>query len=651
MGALAKPRLWPCALLCAALWTLTAADWTDCAPACRCKWTSGKKSALCPRAGLTAPPASLSADIQVLDLTENQIERLAAAAFSSLGLLNLQRVFLKSTGLREVHKDAFLDLRILVELDLSENALERIHPATFTGNDRLRVLSLSGNPLNELIAEQFPVLPHLRTLDLEDCRLTYVHREAFVHLGQLESLNLRRNRLESLSEAAFLPTGRMKTLALDGNPWRCDCHLRRFRNWFLAGKLPSAALHCADPRDLRGQLWQDVPAEKFACPPEVLLTDRLIQKEPGGNATFGCRVRGDPRPTVTWLFNGAPLAGADATDSEIPLVSLENGLQDTWINVTLFNLSDVDAGEYSCSAENSLGYASQNLTLSLPEIVAATTLSAAPSWLLLAGAVCGSVIAAIAGITGLACAVYACERSGRRKRHRRKAKIQGSASFTDQEKKLLDASITTERASGAGSCEVLGGPRDTDLAERVSPPPCGPRPVHITIESHDRRDPLMAYPATLGPPTRVFPPPPPEFSAGAFGNIFISVSVARDGNVAPSPDGRRFPDLLDIAPRPLISSITPTAIPTERACCVQAPYATLPRRPTCRATVVDPGPPIVPRAQYDNMGPRVTAGGSSTLSLPGPPVSPVQSDPPEVPPAPPPPQQECSTHAEGYVSL
>lgn len=130
-----------------------------------------------------------------------------------------------------------------------------------------------------------------------------------------------------------------------------------------------------------------------------------------------------------------------------------------------------------------------------------------------------------------------------------------------------------------------------------------PLQVHITIES----EPL---------PLAVFPPPP-EFStsalpAGAFGNIFISVSVSRD----PSMDVSRCPDLLDLPHRskPLYHGM-----------------ATLPRRPR-------------PVPQYDNMGPRVTAGGSSTLSLPG-------SAGELPPPPPPPPQSACGPVAPEFVSL
>lgn len=190
-----------------------------------------------------------------------------------------------------------------------------------------------------------------------------------------------------------------------------------------------------------------------------------------------------------------------------------------------------------------------------------------------------------------------CGRQRRRKRRRRKSKLKGSMSFTDQEKKLLDVSITTtERPSGAESVEALGP--EMELVESGSVPMELCEPVRITIESR-ANEPLTVF------------PPPPEFSsvlpAGAFGNIFISVSVSQE------PDAVvRFPDLLDIprARASVGSGPDGPYIPTQT-------FATLPRRPKSLA-----------RPVYDNMGPRVTAGGSSTLSLP---------DADDLPPAPPPP--------------
>jgi len=55
-------------LLLAAVPLPLAADWTDCPTACRCKWTSGKKTALCANGGLSSVPAALDGDMQASSL-------------------------------------------------------------------------------------------------------------------------------------------------------------------------------------------------------------------------------------------------------------------------------------------------------------------------------------------------------------------------------------------------------------------------------------------------------------------------------------------------------------------------------------------------------------------------------------------------------
>lgn len=654
-------RPWLLVLLAAVLGATAAPDWTDCPSACRCKWTSGKKTAVCKDAGLSALPATLNSDMQVLDLSGNSIPYLAKDAFRNVGLLNLQRIFMRGARLRDVHRDAFRDLLILVEVDLADNLVSGLHPDTFTGNDRLRLLCLNGNPLGELREAQFPPLPHLRTIELKNCRLTHVHRDAFVHLAALESLNLQGNQLRQLSEAVFMSTGRLNTLALDGNPWRCDCQLRGFRNWYLSSNLRTGvSLTCSEPETLAGRAWDVVSASEFACAPTVTLTGGPVRADQGGNVSFGCHVRGDPEPEVTWLYNGRVIGSGNATDP-LPVIEVEEGLLEKWTNISVYNVSESDAGEYSCVARNSVGAVARNVTLVLPEVVTATTVSKADPWVLWLGVAGGGAAAALAVLGGAVAACCACGHSRRRrKRHRRKGQLKGSVSFSDQEKKLLDVSITTtdrETTCGGGgggsggfsrgSCEMLQADMEM-LEQSPSIELCDP-PVHITIESHQPGGGALLAGGGGGGggggvvneqagalPVAMFPPPPPEFStsvlpAGAFGNIFISVSVSQD------PTGldvaARYPDLLDVA---RTREVPPSQLGHHQPQC--AHLATLPRR-QCRQVV-----PIVP-VQYDNMGPRVTAGGSSTLSLPD------AVAPPEdtIPPPPPPPA--CTPHTGEYVSL
>lgn len=368
---------------------------------------------------------------QVLDLTGNKIPNLPPSAFAAVGLLNLQRIFVKNSGLREVHRDAFKDLRILIEVDLSDNDIAALHQDTFAGNERLRVVCLSGNPLSELRSYQFPPLPHLRTLDLSHCRLEHIDEEALVHLAALESVSLKGNRLRRLSERVFAPLARMKTLALEGNPWGCDCRLRSFRQWLLASKLYSMPLVCEEPASLAGKPWEEVAAADFACPARVTLADKMIQQEAGGNVTFHCRVSGDPEPEVTWHFNGRPVGGNGSAFGADTIYAIDQedgqGLLEKWSNISVYNVSDAEAGEYGCQARNLRGKDAARATLTLPVVVTATTLSKAESWLLWAGLATGGVSAVVALLVAVVCSCCFCGARRGRKRHRRKCNLKVSA--------------------------------------------------------------------------------------------------------------------------------------------------------------------------------------------------------------------------------
>lgn len=592
---------------------LASPDWTDCPMPCLCKWTNGKKSALCASSNLTTIP-SLNSDVQVLNLQQNFITYLKKDEFSSAGLLNLQKIFLKSSSLKEIHRDAFRDLKILIEIDLSGNYISVIPRDTFAGNDRLKVLILSGNPLKQLFNEQFPTLPHLRSLELENCQIHLIAREAFIHLDQLEKLNLRRNELEGLSEAVFMPILNLKSLSLEGNPWRCDCALRAFRNWYLMSKLHSVSMTCSDPKRLKGKLWEDTPSADFACPPEVIVTERIIKEDVGGNVTFGCHIKGDPEPDVTWYFNGYQIGSPNASHPDQMLIlEIEEGLVDKWINVSIFNLTKYDAGEYACLAKNFLGKVVKNVTLFVQQETVLVTLSKTETVIPIVGLIGGGVFTLAVVVVVLVCTCVFFGYQRRRRRHRRKGRIKGSGSFTDQDKKLLDVSITTstERQSGTQSMEMFsscqGDLKMPESSSSMTMELC--EPVQISLDRHNQDGMipiaaaypaafgLAAYPQALDYSSRMLP-------TGGYGNIFISVSVSKD----PFLDSERYPDLLEIPCK------SKGVVGPEFPYCGMpvSSYATLPRRPARSAERQQPGPGPL----YDKLGRRVTMQGSSTLSLP-----------------------------------
>lgn len=283
--------------------TLANADWTaTCVAGCTCKWADGKKVAECPNAGYTTVPTNLSSEIQVLDLRGNALRHLPSRAFASAGLINLQRIFLRHCGLSHVDKDAFHELNIMIEVDLSHNVLKRLHPETFAGNEKLRFLTLSHNPLDKLEAHQFPPLPHLRSLDLVNCSLDMVDKKAFMHLGFLQTLRLSANRFATLKPEVFLPLNKLKSVDLQDNPWVCDCRLLALRDYLAEANLNSTLTLCEEPEHLKGRQWSRLAGEDFACKPLIDVSEQHVEGRLGFDVTFSCRVSGNPPPTIWWVL-------------------------------------------------------------------------------------------------------------------------------------------------------------------------------------------------------------------------------------------------------------------------------------------------------------------------------------------------------------
>jgi Leucine-rich repeat (LRR) protein len=55
-----------------------------------------------------------------------------------------------------VDENAFRDLKILVELDLTKNNITKLRPKTFEGNDGLQSIKFSKNPIGVLQVRRRP---------------------------------------------------------------------------------------------------------------------------------------------------------------------------------------------------------------------------------------------------------------------------------------------------------------------------------------------------------------------------------------------------------------------------------------------------------------------------------------------------------------
>lgn len=343
---------------------LAAAASADCPRHCECKWRSGKESALCARAGLTAIPPRLDPTTQLLDLAENRLTTIRDDAFADAGLLNLQRLYLPACNIRSIRQNAFRALVNLVELDLSRNQLHSVPSHAFDSIPELRELRLNGNQLIKVKDEAFRYLPNLVRLSLSACKIAEIEPRGFVGLeASLEYLELSKNRLQVLHVAVLAPLRSLKGLELANNPWECTCALRPLRDWMIRRNVPATVVpECALPPRLNSHSWDRLDLEDFACLPEVSAFSHHLKGLEGDEVTLVCRVSGIPAPRVRWVRAGRLLANITATNVNSGRTFLLRSEGQT-SNLTIKSADLQDAGSYTCTAENRAGKAEVVLSL------------------------------------------------------------------------------------------------------------------------------------------------------------------------------------------------------------------------------------------------------------------------------------------------
>jgi len=351
---------------------------TDCPALCQCKWKGGKKTADCAGRGYTTIPPNIDSEVQVLNLDGNYIKELSKDAFSSVGLLHLQKISLKDCKIQRLDENAFSQLKILSEINLEKNNISKLPAKLFDGNERLSTLSLANNQIQSLTAIQFPPLRHLKKLDLSSCGLRRINTKAFVNLGSsVETIRLHDNLLQNVRGETFENLHGLKYLSLHNNPWLCDCKLKKFRDLVVKKNLltdPGDTV-CSEPERITGQLWSRVTSQDFACKPEVEVTEPVVVGRPGLNATLRCQITGNPVPGVKWVLNGriiqnnsAPLHSRDPDQVYVieDLALAEGGIERNF-SLTVTAVTSSDLGQYSCVAINNGGMAERNVTLTFTD--------------------------------------------------------------------------------------------------------------------------------------------------------------------------------------------------------------------------------------------------------------------------------------------
>lgn len=330
--------------------------WADCPERCECKWRSGKESAICADANMTAVPRHLDYSTQLLDMTGNLLYQLGKDAFADANLLNLQKLYLSQCRIKVLDRYAFRKLTNLVELDLSHNSIPVVPSAVLESVPELRELRLNGNPIMKVSNNAFAHVPRLVRLDVSECRVALLESKAFTDLeNSLEWLRLDDNQLRDVKPSTLLSLARLQGVQLNDNPWNCSCKLRPLREWMVRRNvLYGAPPVCKTPTRVAQTSWDKLELDDFACEPHsVPVTPTVIVTE-GDNATVSCRMYGMPIPSSRWTRNDRPVGH---TGRSVPVT------EGRYTNLTIVSAAVQDGGSYVCELENRSGSSRSNVTV------------------------------------------------------------------------------------------------------------------------------------------------------------------------------------------------------------------------------------------------------------------------------------------------
>lgn len=338
---------------------------SSCQTVCACKWKGGKQTAECIDRSLGSIPDSIDPNTQVLDMSDNNLRTLPRDTFIKSGVVNLQKVYLRNCRLGHIDDDAFKGLTNLVELDLSHNLLTGIPSATFIYVASLRELTMARNPVQKIDSHAFIATHSLTKLDLSHCDIHIIAPEAFNGLHALHSLKLNGNKLSEIRPRTVETLSTLHGIELHDNPWLCDCRLRAAKIWLTENNIPYpvAPICSGGPERSIDRTFAELNVDDFACRPEIMPVNRIIEANTGDNATLNCRTSAVPSANINWYWNGHLLLNGSSISTYQKVYVFEAGEFEKRSRLVLTNAQDVDSGEFYCVAVNRAGSAEANFTL------------------------------------------------------------------------------------------------------------------------------------------------------------------------------------------------------------------------------------------------------------------------------------------------
>lgn len=163
------------------------------------------------------PSERCGANLRLLDLSRNNIDRLPSGQLS--GLSRLQKLYLQGNGLTHLADRALEGLVALNILKLSDNRLVSLPPELFSDTRDIKEMYLQNNSINVLAPGLFSELTQLLVLDLSHNELTtdWINTATFSGLVRLVVLDISHNRISKLEQSVFRDLYSLQILRLNDN--------------------------------------------------------------------------------------------------------------------------------------------------------------------------------------------------------------------------------------------------------------------------------------------------------------------------------------------------------------------------------------------------------------------------------------------------
>lgn len=121
---------------------------------------------------------------------------------------------------------------------------------------------------------------------------------------------------------------------------------------------------CNEPTRLLNKLWGDIKPDDFACQPIIQYPAQSSTFDmEDDELTIGCKITGEPKPSVQWVFNNRPISNYSHADYKFTVYESVDNDMAKWINLTVSRSRLTGKSEFKCIAENPAGLDERKITV------------------------------------------------------------------------------------------------------------------------------------------------------------------------------------------------------------------------------------------------------------------------------------------------